>query len=283
MRGVTGEPTDSPEAVYSFGETELAAHRLGLVARVFDPVSEEFLSAALNFRPRPALDLGCGPGFTTRLLANVAERVVGVDRSEDFLERASFLERARSRASSSECYVAADIADAVEALPVPGGSPDLIYLRLLASHLPLPEREIRRWAQRLEAGGVLLLQDVESIDTEIEPFKRYLRFVVAMLDHHGNELYVGPRLAAADWGGDTRVEINRTVEVTPDTAFVARMFRMNLRVWRHDPYIETAPACRVEVDLLAGELERIAEGPPVGEITWRLRQISLRRPAYDLT
>jgi trans-aconitate 2-methyltransferase len=277
MHGVTGESTDSPETVYSFGETELAAHRLGLVARIFDPVSEEFLSAALNSRPRLALDLGCGPGFMTRLLANVAERAVGVDRSEDFLERA------RSRASSFESYVAADITDAAEALPVPGGSPDLIYLRLLASHLPRPEREICRWVRRLEPGGLLLLEDFESIDTEIEPFERYLRLVAAMLDHHGNELYVGPRLATADWGGEAQVDINRTVEVSPDTAFVARMFRMNLRIWRRDPYVEAAHARRVEEDLLAGELERIAEEPPAVEITWRLRQISLRRPAYDLT
>lgn len=277
MRGMTGEPSDSSRTTYSFGETELAARRLGLVARIFDPVSEKFLSAALTSPPRLALDLGRGPGFTTRLLANVAERVVGVDRSEEFLARA------RSRASSSESCVAADITDAAEALPGPGGSPNLIYLRLLASHLPRPESEIRRWARQLEPGGLLLVEDVESIDTEIESFERYLDLVAAMLEHHGNELYVGSRLAATDWSDTACAEMNRVVEVSPDTELVARMFRMNLQSWRHDPYVEATRGRQAEADRLAGELERLTEAPPARGITWRLRQISLHRPAHDLT
>src|SRR5215203_735719 len=77
-------------SVYSFGETDLAAERLRVVSEVFDPTSAAFVSETVRNRPRLALDLGCGPGFTTRLLSRIArpERTVGVDRSESFLGRA---------------------------------------------------------------------------------------------------------------------------------------------------------------------------------------------------
>lgn len=273
MRSMADGPEDRTPTVYSFGETELAARRLGVVARIFDPISEDFVSVALTFRSRFALDLGCGAGFTTRLLSRVAEpeHTIGVDRSEDFLARA------RANAGAAESYAAADI---TRELPSFGGAPDLIYLRLLASHLRSPEHEISRWAGELAPGGLLLVEDVESIATGIAAFERYLNLVAAMLEYYGNELYVGPRLTAANWGGGVSVEISRVVEVPPDVALVARMFRMNLEGWRHDSYIE-ATCLHGEVDGIAGELERLAEEPSSGGITWKLRQISLRRTDGD--
>jgi trans-aconitate 2-methyltransferase len=59
-------------SIYSFGETALAAERLRVVSEVFDPSSEAFVSETVRKRSRLALDLGCGPGFTTRLLSRVA-------------------------------------------------------------------------------------------------------------------------------------------------------------------------------------------------------------------
>jgi hypothetical protein len=60
--------TDRSRSFYSFGDTNLAAERLRVVSEVFDPISEAFVSETVRNRPRPALDLRCGPGSTTRLL-----------------------------------------------------------------------------------------------------------------------------------------------------------------------------------------------------------------------
>ena len=66
---------------YAFGDTQLARERLDLVADVFAAPSATFLREQVDFRPGLALDLGCGPGRTTRLVADVtgAAKVVGLD------------------------------------------------------------------------------------------------------------------------------------------------------------------------------------------------------------
>ena len=68
---------------YSFGDSATAARRLDLVSRLFDPPSTELLQGAVTQPPSLALDLGCGPGNTTRLVHDVtgAGRTIGLDRS----------------------------------------------------------------------------------------------------------------------------------------------------------------------------------------------------------
>ena len=100
---MSSDQTNQSDSIHSFGETNLAAERLRVVSEVFDPTSEAFVSETVRNRPRLALDLGCGPGFTTRLPSRIArpERIVGVDRSE------AFLSRARASSAAGEEYVGA--------------------------------------------------------------------------------------------------------------------------------------------------------------------------------
>ncbi|MFN0089695.1 MAG: hypothetical protein ACKVWR_05410, partial [Acidimicrobiales bacterium] len=81
---------------YAFGRDDPAARRLALLARVFDPTTEALVDAAARHAPEgPALDLGCGPGHTTRLLCDALARlgrrtpVLGLDAAEAFLAEAA--------------------------------------------------------------------------------------------------------------------------------------------------------------------------------------------------
>ncbi len=57
------------ERKYLFGDSDLAQQRLELLARVFEESTRDFvLEAAADRRWRLAVDLGCGPGFTTGLI-----------------------------------------------------------------------------------------------------------------------------------------------------------------------------------------------------------------------
>ena len=270
---MSGDQTDNKSgSIYSFGETNLAAERLRVVSEVFDPTSEAFVSETVRNRPRLVLDLGCGPGFTTRLLSRIArpKRTIGVDRSE------AFLSRARASTAAGAEYVTADVAVVPLRIADSGEQPDLIYARFLASHLPEPKQVISGWAKELEAGGLLLVEEVDSISTEVAAFDEYLKIISEVLAQHGNELFVGARLATTRWDDDLRIEVNRAVEVRPSTGQAARMFSMNLPSWRHDPYVEaTYPPD--EVKRLAAELDGLTGFAQTGRIVWQVRQISLRR------
>jgi trans-aconitate 2-methyltransferase len=193
---MSDDQIDRSGSIYSFGETNLAAERLRVVSEVFDPTSKAFVSETVRNRPGLALDLGCGPGFTTRLLSRVArpERTVGVDRSK------AFLSQARAGAAAGEGYVTADVAVAPLRIAGIGAQPDLIYARFLSSHLP--EQAVAGWAKELAAGGLLLLEEVDSISTEVAAFDEYLKIASEVLAQYGNELFVGARLATSRWDAD---------------------------------------------------------------------------------
>ena len=59
------------------------------MARDFEPVSRAFLLQAAPRGCARALDLGCGPGFTTRLLAELCapHELIGLDASAAFVAR----------------------------------------------------------------------------------------------------------------------------------------------------------------------------------------------------
>ena len=46
---------------YLFGDTDLAARRLGVLAEVFGPSSRAFIRSAVAGKPALAVDVGCGP------------------------------------------------------------------------------------------------------------------------------------------------------------------------------------------------------------------------------
>jgi hypothetical protein len=122
----------------------------------------------------------------------------------------------------------------------------------------------------------LLVEEVEGISTEAAGFEEYLKMVSEVLARHGNELFVGARLATARWGDDLRTEVNRATQVRPSTGQAARMFSMNLPNWRHDPYVE-ATYTADELKKLAAGLDKLTGLAGTGRIVWRMRQLSLRR------
>jgi SAM-dependent methyltransferase len=256
------------EVVYTYGEGDSEADRLALVADLFDGASRAFLSEAVGFRPRLALDLGCGPGHTTRLANEVLrpDRIVGVDRS------ANLLTKARTAAREGISFVAHD----VTRMPLPHrGEADLIYARLLLSHLPDPEGAVEDWLAQLAPGGLLLLDEVERIETEQPVFSEYLGILAEMMAHHGQELYVGPRLEAATEGPGRR--ISRIAPASPTTAHVARMFSINLTKWRDNGFVRATHSVE-QLDRLAADLSALTTLRNAGDIRWGMRQIAIEKP-----
>ena len=264
-----GAGSGSPR--YLFGDSDVAAHRLHVLSEVFAESSRRFLRAAAPDRPGLAVDIGCGPGYTTRLVADVLRplRTVGIDTSEAFITEA----RRTGAGGSNVSYLAHDAA----AVPFPVGPADLIYARFVATHLHNPTATIRGWATQRVPGGLLLLDDVDSISTANPVLSRYLTILTALLEHQGNRLYVGPTVSNVAAPGLLRSKIDTVRRLRVPDGRAATMFRLNLETWRDHPFVADtygADAVRRLADGLAAE---VGAAGAASTTEWRMRQIAFER------
>ena len=228
-----------------------------MLARVFAPSTDALLADAGPREPAMALDLGCGPGWTTRRIAETLRpgRIVGIDRSEAFL--------AEAKARGGAEYAAHD---AAARTPLPHAPADLIFCRFLLSHLSRPEERIATWRRELRRGGRLLVEELAAIRTEEPAFGAYLALVEAMLAAQGTELYIGATLK----GGQETV-LDRVFELDVERADAARMFSMNVSAWRENEWVR-AHRTPSEIDRLAADIETAGRSP--GTVRWELRQLA---------
>ncbi|MGZ6544632.1 MAG: class I SAM-dependent methyltransferase [Actinomycetota bacterium] len=249
-------------ARYTYGDSEFAADRLDVIARMFEPSSRALLQRVGPRGPALAIDLGCGPGNTTKLLADVLrpQRTVGLDRASVFLERA------RRDAPPGMDFLAHDVSQT----PFPVGPADVLSCRLLLAHLADREGVIARWITQLDPGGVLVIDEIEAIETDEPAFIEYRALAMGVVDRAGGRLFAGPELAAMpDPAGAGRIA-DDVVTLAISPVDPATVFSMNLSVLVDAGEIEPRPA-------LAEALGAIAGGGASGAIVWRQRQLAFRR------
>ena len=108
------------------------------------------LHSWLPSAPAKVLDVGCGTGSLSLLLAEAGHDVTGVDLSPRMVEAA----RTKLRAAGLE----ADFLVGDASIPPTGDRRfDVLLCRHLVWTLPSPEAALREWVGRLRPGGRLLL------------------------------------------------------------------------------------------------------------------------------
>jgi 2-polyprenyl-3-methyl-5-hydroxy-6-metoxy-1,4-benzoquinol methylase len=116
---------------------------------------------ALQGANRQALEIGCGYGYASELLAEQGYRVLGTDISVHAIERA--------RQEVSVPGVEFDVWDAgTEQLT---GQFDLIMALEVIEHLPDPDSALKSWAGLLCSGGVLVC----TTPNRLGPLSRWKR------------------------------------------------------------------------------------------------------------
>jgi SAM-dependent methyltransferase len=257
----------TPSSDYTFGDSDLAARRLELVGTTFEETSRRFLTEAGPAAPALAVDLGSGPGHTTLLLRETLRPALTL--AVDFSP--AYVAATAARAGGGDVEVIeADVLD----LPERVTGADVIFVRLLLTHLRDPLAAIELWRERLAPGGVLLLEEVESIETEELPLVRYLALQEEMLHANDNTLEIGPELDAG-LHDDPALRSSAVATFTPPAAVAARMFGMNFATWRERPEVIGARSA-TELDAVAAGLGRVATAPEdAAPITWRMRQIAI--------
>jgi trans-aconitate 2-methyltransferase len=239
---------------YTFGDTDLAARRLALLARVFEPSSLRLMAALPPVTGGVGLDFGCGPGHTTHLLAQhlALDHVIGLDQSEKLLEIAN-----RTSTDSRLAFAHCD----VTRVPLPVPAADLLYARFLLTHLREPARVVRAWSSVARPGATLVLEETAAMTAEHPAFSRYYALVERMQVHYGQRMYIGrdltalAREAAPEW----LVEYTQIANSELPAADMARLHSMNLQTWSHDAFARANYDSR-ELAELSAALGRIASG-----------------------
>jgi SAM-dependent methyltransferase len=250
------DPNATPRQHYTFGDNELAALRLRLLAETYAESSAALLASAVP-PPGGAMDLGCGPGYTTELVQAVLRPpwTVGLDRSE------LLVQAARRRLPTLRFEV-----HDVTVAPFPAPLATFAYARFLLTHLPDPGAALRAFRQALLPGGILVLEETATLASEHPAFQRYYTLVEALQAHYGQRMHLGADLVPLARTKGFAVERATVTPLTLPATRMARLHALNLRTWGTDPFaLERFDP--VELAALGQTLARVADGeekaPPV--------------------
>jgi trans-aconitate 2-methyltransferase len=239
---------------YTFGDNDHAAERLALLARAFEPSSKRLLESVTDVHgspPERALDLGCGPGFTTELVQQVvgAGQTWGVDAS------ARLIERARSRAEPPIRYAVHDVTVA----PFPIAGVGFAYARYLLNHIASPRSALVACAGAMRRGGLLVLEENCALESADALFINYYACVEVLQRHYGQDMYIGERLPTLAEGTAFVVRRFERTRIPLDARTMARLHAMNVRTWARDPFAISTFDAR-ELAAMARELDAVADG-----------------------
>lgn len=157
------------------------------------------LDALGNVSGAQVIDIGCGEGRFSRLLASLGARVTGVDLTEPFIERA------RSLSVGDETYV---IDDAEHLTSLDPESFDLAVSYIVLVDLLDYRRAIESAYRVLKPGGLFVICNVHPMRTSV-PYgwiNQGGRKLFYALDNYTDE---GPR--EFDWWGKRFINMHRTL------------------------------------------------------------------------
>ncbi|KAI1113174.1 S-adenosyl-L-methionine-dependent methyltransferase [Nemania sp. NC0429] len=125
------------------------------------------------------LDVGCGPGTITTGFAKYAHKgiVVGLDMSMDVLERARKLATEAAVPAEGAGSVRFEQGNALERLPFPDDTFDVVYSSQVLGHMPppdLPRHALVEMRRVLKSGGILASRDGLSRSSMFSPRNLHL-------------------------------------------------------------------------------------------------------------
>jgi SAM-dependent methyltransferase len=260
---------------YTFGDNDAAADRLAVLARAYEPSSARVLAGVALESRTLAVDLGCGPGYTTRLLHRVtdARETWGIDASDRLVARARHeLDADGADARRAITFAVHD----VTASPYPVAGVDFFYARYLMTHLASPRAALDACARAAAPGAGFLVEDNCALVSDDPLFQRYYEHVRAMHVHYGQDMFIGERLADIVSGSRWTITRFDRTPITLDGRVMARLHSINIGTWRHDAFAAAAFA-PAAIDAMAGELDAVVSGArATTPVTCLMAQVLLR-------
>lgn len=184
--------THTPTYVIEGGPAGKA--RLNVLAQALEPTTQALFERIGIVSGMTCLDMGCGGGDVTQLLAQRVGprgRVVGLDFDSEIVRLA-----AADAQAAGLAQVSYRVTNVYELEPEP--SFDRVYVRFLLTHLSDPLRALHKLVQMLKPGGILILEDVEMNGRFCYPsfplFYAGLQLYRTVARRKGGDPEIGPKL-----------------------------------------------------------------------------------------
>lgn len=157
---------------YVLATGDAATNRLRILHNIYGPGARELLSRAGIREGMSVVDLGCGTGMTTQLLAELVGptgEVIGVDYSRAQVEQARAL---LPKHLGNVSFIEASATDT----RLPREAFDLVYSRFLLIHLTDPEAALREMRELLKPEGIFVCEDGDLTSASSEPRSKLQEF-----------------------------------------------------------------------------------------------------------
>jgi ubiquinone/menaquinone biosynthesis C-methylase UbiE len=183
--------------LYVLGRSPAEYERLRHQARMWEPETTKLFDRVGLGVGDHCLDVGCGPGEAMRLMAERTAsegQVTGID--VDAALGAQALEMLRGAGHGASRFEPVDIESDTD---VPGAPFDLVFARLLLTHVHDPVAVLRRLWGLVRPGGHLVVQDYDILSGAVVPdhgaAEECMRVARETMRLSGCDLRIGLRLA----------------------------------------------------------------------------------------
>jgi SAM-dependent methyltransferase len=265
------------DASYVIRNGASARDRLELIARLFWPTTETFLSRAGACDLGRFLDVGCGIGdVTCRVGAMGVDDALGIDPNPEVVGLAT--ERAASLAATARFIVAglAELTTDDDLIEV-----DAVYARCVLTHQSDPARGLAAMVAATRPGGLILVEDVEVAAVWSSPpddaLRRHVDLYVAAAHGLGARpdfaCEIAPTLAALG-ATDIHVDVVLPMLREPDDLRAHACTMEAIAA----PVIAQGLATAGEVAELVAQLDRFADTRGAVATLPRVVQVSARAP-----
>lgn len=271
-----GERGNGADSSYVIRTGADALGRLELIARLFWPSTELFLTRREAFCASRFLDVGCGLGDVACRVASRSGAATGIDVNADVVHAAT--QRAEQVGAPAVFRTAAAAALGTDAEL---RDFDVVYARCLLSHLSDPSGALASLFAAVKPGGMVLIEDVEVSavwsSPPCEALARHVELYVAAAFGLSAHPDVGPKLAGLvrELGGtDVEVDLTQPVLRRPvDLQIHARTMEAIA-----GPVSAQGLATETEIADLITELDEWSATPGVVATLPRIVQVSARAP-----